>query len=86
MEVQIQEIQSKTGRYYQIGGTIWSWVQLAPPDYLAVGWVLLRVPWNTKNNSILVIDIIIIIIIITIIMFENKIDTLKMQPPFCCML
>ena len=44
VEVQIQDIQSKTGRYYQIGGaiwkpggTIWSWVQLAPPDYL--GWL-----------------------------------------------
>ena len=43
VEVQIQEIHSKPGRYYQIGGaiwkpggTIWSWVQLAPPDYL--GW------------------------------------------------
>ena len=42
VEVQIQEIQSKTGRYqigraiWKPGGTIWSWVQLAPPDYL--GW------------------------------------------------
>ena len=43
VEVQIQEIQSKTGKYYQIGGaiwkpggTIWSLVQLAPRDYL--GW------------------------------------------------
>ena len=64
VEVQIQEIQSKTGRYYQIGGaiwkpggtiwkpggTIWSWVQLAPPDYL--GWPGTVVPWILVYKSI----------------------------------
>ena len=62
VEVQIQEIQSKTGRYYQIGGaiwkpggtiwkpggTIWSWVQLAPPDYL--GWPGTVVPCHPNGN------------------------------------
>ena len=62
VEVQIQEIQSKTGRYYQIGGaiwkpggtiwkpggTIWSWVQLAPPDNL--GWPGTVVPWCLFHN------------------------------------
>ena len=51
VEVQIQEIQRKPGRYYQIGrtiwkpgGTIWSLVQLAPHDYL--GWPGTVDPWT----------------------------------------